>query len=179
MEENNHKDVGDSRQPGQVMDVKVTPAPVESTETSEAEAAASTETNVDSSVTSATETSEHTNEHTEQAAQPLAAPSAEPPSNLPAPAAPSGRKAAAPLGVIIAAVLIALGLIAVTVYAYLQSQEKSSKSTESSQTDTTKTTPAVTGTDVDEASGEVDKALNSSEETDFPDSELTDQSLGL
>lgn len=176
MEENNPQTPNDSSQAGQVMDVKVTPAPVDSVE-----ATGSNETAPTAQPVAVTEDSipGPASQNSEQQAQPESSSTSEPPSNLPAPAAPSGHKAAAPLMAIIAAILVALGLAAVTVYAYMKSQDEAPKSTETSQTETQDSVPAATSADVDQASGEVDEALNASEEADFPDSELTDQSLGL
>ena len=89
------------------------------------------------------------------------------------PPAPQNHNNGAPVLAIIAAVLVAIGLAAVTIYAYIQSQD----TTETTQT--VNQAPPVTGEDIDSTEAEVDEALKSTEEADFPDSELTDQSLGL
>jgi multisubunit Na+/H+ antiporter MnhC subunit len=92
------------------------------------------------------------------------------------PAMPPAHKGSAPIAVIIAAIVIAIGLVGVTVYAYMQSQDKDEK-TDTSQTQ--QTTPEVTGEDVDQTTADVDEALGATEEADFPEAELTDQTLGL
>jgi uncharacterized protein HemX len=93
--------------------------------------------------------------------------------------APAAHKPGAPVVAIIAAVLVAIGLIAVTVYAYQKSQD-GNKTDKYSLPSTNSETQADTATkEVDDVSKAVDSASNSADETDFSESELTDQNLGL
>lgn len=174
MNENNQENQP-STSPGQVMDVKVTPVPVEPPEDVSTSPFIPTVEAAGDPV--GTESDVTANEMPNKAGVPVAD-QYEPTDNFSPPAAPSGHKASGPLFAIIAAVLVAVGLAAVTVYAYINSTEKDKKGIDNSQQESTKT-PAVTSQDVDNASNDVDDALNSTEDTDFPDSELTDQSLGL
>lgn len=81
-----------------------------------------------------------------------------------------------PVLVIIIAVIIAAALIGVTVFAYMQSQD-TKKDTDHPAEQTT--APATTG-DVDNTTKEVDDAVNSVDDAkDMPESDLTDQTLGL
>lgn len=86
------------------------------------------------------------------------------------------HKAGAPIAAIIAAILVAIGLAAVTVYAYMKTQEDGKKTTSTS----TQTDSSNAANEVDQTTKEIDSTLNStSEATDFPEAEITDQSLGL
>jgi uncharacterized protein HemX len=82
-----------------------------------------------------------------------------------------------PIGVIIAAVVVASLLAAVSIFAFMQQQdeEDTATSTSNNTTQQTDTTPA----EVDQTTAEVDKALEAAENTDFPESELTDNNLGI
>lgn len=173
--DNTEQDQKNSAQPnsGQVMDVKVTPAPVETTLIPNVEAAGDPVT--EEAVQSAG-SSDEVNASTNKS--PETNPTTEPINNSSPPNPSSGHKTGAPVAAIIAAVVVAVGLAAVTVYAYISSNDKAANTTDTNQNETSNS-PAVTEQDVDETSNEVDGALNSTEETDFPDSELTDQSLGL
>lgn len=99
------------------------------------------------------------------------------------PVQPSTHKPKKPVGIIIAAVVVALLLTGVAVYAYIKTQNDSSSSDKyslnngSSKTDTA--SKEVSTDDVDTASSDVDTALKSVDETDFPTTELTDQALSL
>lgn len=103
------------------------------------------------------------------------------PDNTPASApAPTPHKPAAPIAAIVAAIVVAIGLAAVTVYAYQKSQNDANSdkySLPTTQSDSNKTDD--TATEVNAASTEVDNALKSVDETDFSETELSDQSLNL
>lgn len=94
----------------------------------------------------------------------------------PAPLQPIVHKSGAPVFAIVAAVLVAIGLAGVTVYAYMQTQKKPAADT--TQT-TTEDKSADDAKELDETSKDVDEALEASEEADFPENELTDQNLNL
>lgn len=98
--------------------------------------------------------------------------------NTPPPQVPAAHKTASPVLAIVSAVVVAVGLAAVTVYAYMQTTQEDSK-TNSSQAADTVTSNEVKKEDVDQATGEVDNALDATDEADFPESELTDNNLGL
>lgn len=92
----------------------------------------------------------------------------------------SGKKA--PKAVIAVAIVVAIGLIGLSIFAYMKTQDESPAT---GNTDTTThedgdnhAEPA-TANDVDAATKQVDAALEPVDETDFSESELTDQSLGL
>jgi uncharacterized protein HemX len=92
------------------------------------------------------------------------------------PPKPVKHKSGAPIAAIIVAILVALGLVGVTVYAYMQSNKKTPATT----TTTQQTTDKATTQDVDQASKDVDDSLKSLDANkDFPESDLSDQSLKL
>lgn len=94
----------------------------------------------------------------------------------PAPLQPIVHKSGAPVFAIVAAILVAIGLAGVTVYAYMQTQKKPAADT--TQT-TTEDKSADDAKELDDTSKDVDEALEASEEADFPENELTDQNLNL
>lgn len=154
---------------GQTIDVKVTPvepveAPVEETTTQDP-----------SSTIPPVEAAENAPDTNSVSA------AAEGTNETPAPttdaplASQNNHKPGAPIVAIVAAIFVAIALAAITVYAYMQQQNSTEKTNESTQT----TTPTVNGDDVNQAEKDVDDALKSADETDFVESELTDQSLGL
>lgn len=86
------------------------------------------------------------------------------------------HKAGAPIAAITAAILVALGLAAVTVYAYMKSQNENKPAA----TTTTQSASQTAASEVDKTTKEIDNTLSStSEATDFPANEISDQSLGL
>ena len=89
------------------------------------------------------------------------------------------HKAGAPIAAIIAAIFVAVGLIGVTVYAYVKNQDGSKTDKYSLPGASSQTQADTTGKEVDDTSKDVDNALKSVDDADFPESELTDQSLGL
>jgi hypothetical protein len=94
-------------------------------------------------------------------------------------AAKAKHKSGKPVFVILIAVLVALGLAGVAVYAYMQSNDTKSPSTSKSESTSQPAAPA-TSTDVDDAAKDVDEAISSVDDTkDMPESDLTDQTLGL
>lgn len=96
---------------------------------------------------------------------------------LPAPAIPTGHKAGGPIIAIVSAVVVALGLAAITVFAYMKTQQTETPASQQS-TSAGETTPAPTE-EVDQAAKEVDEAINAADEADLNEAELTDESLGL
>lgn len=94
----------------------------------------------------------------------------------PAPIQPVIHKSGAPVFAIVAAVLVAIGLAGITVYAYMQTQKKPATDTSQTATDDSKADDAK---ELDETAKDVDKALEASEEADFPENEMTDQNLNL
>lgn len=94
----------------------------------------------------------------------------------PAPLQPIVHKSGAPVFAIVAAVLVAIGLAGVTVYAYMQTQKKPAADTTQTSTDDKSADDAK---ELDETNKDVDEALEASEEADFPENELTDQNLNL
>lgn len=90
----------------------------------------------------------------------------------------SGHDHKAPIVAIASAVVVAIALAGVTVYAYMQSQDTGQQEPEIS-TQQAAPAPTVSEQDVNQAEQTVEEALQSSEQADFPDAELTDQSLGL
>ncbi|MBA3758251.1 hypothetical protein H0X10_01295 [Candidatus Saccharibacteria bacterium] len=89
------------------------------------------------------------------------------------------HKAGTPIVAIIAAVIVAVGLIGVTVFAYMKNQDGSKTDKYSLPGVSSQNQADTTGNEVDDTSKDVDNALKSADEADFPESELTDQSLGL
>jgi len=89
------------------------------------------------------------------------------------------QKKHGPVVPIVTAVVIALALIGVTVFAFLKTKDSSNSTGDHPATHQETTTPA-TSSDVDNASQQVDEALAAVDDTkDFADSQLTDQTLGL
>ncbi|HTE58685.1 MAG TPA: hypothetical protein VK694_08170 [Verrucomicrobiae bacterium] len=88
-----------------------------------------------------------------------------------------------PVAVIVVAVLIALVMAGLTAFAYMKTKD-STKTTgdhpsqQSAAPEETHTQGATTA-DVDSASKEVDSAAAANEAADIPESDLTDQTLGL
>ncbi len=90
-------------------------------------------------------------------------------------ALPAGHKTTSPVLPVVAAVLVAIGLAAVTVYAYMQTQPKKDNKPNTSQS----AAPEVKSEDIDKEAKEIDRSLEAADEGDFPISELTDSNLGL
>lgn len=95
----------------------------------------------------------------------------------PAPIQPVIHKSGAPILAIVTAVLVSIGLAGITVYAYMQAQKDNKPA--ASQTTTEDNSAAESSQEIEDTSKEIDKALEASEETDFPEDELSDQSLDL
>lgn len=96
--------------------------------------------------------------------------------------AQASHKSDKPIAVIIVAVLVAMSLIAVTVFAYMKTQNDTHPEANHTTTSPggTHQQAAVTPNDVDTTSKEVDQTLSSLDDAkDFPDTELSDQALGL
>ncbi len=90
------------------------------------------------------------------------------------PPAPAGTHKGAPKAAIVVAVIIALALAALTVFAYMKTKNDSKQSVND------RASSSVTASDVDQASKDLDTSLNKADDTkDFPESDLTDQNLGL
>lgn len=96
---------------------------------------------------------------------------------LPAPAMPTGHKAGGPIIAIVSAVVVALGLAAITVFAYLKTQQTDNPAP---QQNTSANEPAPAPAEqVDQATKDVDEAINAADEAGLDETELTDESLGL
>lgn len=145
--------------------VDVAPAPV-----AEADTASETSTDSNESI------SENNGAKTEPTND--STPSALNDSQLPAPTAPAGHKSSGPIAAIVAAIVVALGLAAVTVYAYMKMQNES-KPTSSQLEDSNKQTETPVSEDVDNATKDVDEAINATDQSGFDEAELSDESLGL
>ena len=91
------------------------------------------------------------------------------------------KKGHKPIIPIMIAVVVALVLGAVTVFAYLktQSHTKGGGDVTDTMTHTETQTPAVTSEDVDAADKAVDTAAGANDATDMPESDLSDATLGL
>ncbi len=87
------------------------------------------------------------------------------------------KKSGAPIIVIVVATIIALGLCALVISIYFKSKNDTKKtSTNTSQQTASKITPD----ELDQAVKDTDEDLSQLDDTkDFPDGELTDQTLGL
>ncbi len=86
-----------------------------------------------------------------------------------------------PLAAIVIAVIIAVALVGVTIFAYLSTRDATHQQDDdhTAQQESTEQA-AVTTTDVDDATQDVDSTLSSVDDAkDFPESDLTDQALGL
>lgn len=90
------------------------------------------------------------------------------------------HKSGGPIVAIIAAVLVAAGLAVITVYAYMKTVQKDEKPA-ASQTaeDAARDEKEETGAEIDQTAKDIDGAIESSEEADFPEEELSDQNLSL
>lgn len=100
-----------------------------------------------------------------------------PAAETPAPIQPVIHKSGAPILAIVTAVLVSIGLAGVTVYAYMQAQKDNKPA--ASQTTTEDNSAAESSQEIEDTSKDIDKALEASEETDFPEGELSDESLDL
>lgn len=111
---------------------------------------------------------------------PLAA-TTEPSQNTPLAATPtqaSTNSHKAPIGAIVAAIVIAVALAAVSVMAYQNNKDKQSATQQPAATQTQK--EDVTASDVDQASKDVDQAMNQTDDTaDLNPESLSDTTLGL
>jgi flagellar basal body-associated protein FliL len=88
------------------------------------------------------------------------------------PAHAAGKKKA-PIGVIVAAIVIALLLAAVAVFAYMKTQNKAASSNNPK-------VPTIGVSDVSETEKQLDDSLSKvSDDTDFAVGDLSDASLGL
>lgn len=153
----------ESLQPAEVEGVEVAQAPAADEETSQA--------NSDQDSSKSEEQAGDSVESDEKDEASTAAEAA------PAPIQPVVHKSGAPVFAIIAAVLVAIGLAAITVYAYMETQKDNKPAT--TQTNTQEDDAAADSQAVDDTSKEIDKALEASDEADFPEDELTDQNLNL
>lgn len=97
--------------------------------------------------------------------------------NLPAPAVPAGHKAGGPIAAVIAAIVVAVGLAAVTVYAYFKTQNDNKPST--SETAPAAQAEPSAADEVDDTTKEVDQAIEDADGSEFDEAELSDESLGL
>lgn len=101
------------------------------------------------------------------------------PDTIKRPELPATHKHGAPIVPIILAIVIAAILAVVTVLAF-KSVDPVTPERATQSDDTSQSEAAVTPQSVDQTSAEVDEALNATDEAaDFPDAELSDQSLGL
>jgi uncharacterized protein HemX len=92
-------------------------------------------------------------------------------------------KKGAPVVVIVVAIIIALGMAGLTVFAFMKTKDSTKPSGDQSHQEMSSSdnsaTKAATTADVDEASKAVDSAIASDEATNLPESDLSDQTLGL
>ena len=87
------------------------------------------------------------------------------------------KKSGRPIGIIILAILVALGLAGAAAYMYLQSKDKPAANEHTEHQTTEEDASAET---VDEATKEIDDSLNSlDDDQDFNGSSLSDTDLGL
>lgn len=88
-----------------------------------------------------------------------------------------------PVAVIVVAVLVALIMAGLTVFAYMKTKNSTKPTGDQSSQQPTASektqTQGATTADVDSVSKEVDNAAAANETADIPESDLTDQSLGL
>lgn len=85
-----------------------------------------------------------------------------------------------PVVAIIVAIIIALALIGLTVLAYLQTKQDTHPQADHEPTPTNQPATQNTETTVDDTSAEVNQALTTVDDTkDLPESDLSDQALGL
>lgn len=85
------------------------------------------------------------------------------------------KKARTPVGLIAFAIIVCIGLGALTIYTFMQTKKKP----ETQQTTTQTPAPAVTAEDVDQTTKELDETVDSVDNTDVTDNDLSDTSLGL
>jgi uncharacterized protein HemX len=85
------------------------------------------------------------------------------------------KKPKTPVGLIVFAIVVCIGLGALTIYTFVQTKKKP----ETQQTTTQTTTPAVTAEDVENTSKELDETVDGVDNTDVNDNDLSDSSLGL
>jgi uncharacterized protein HemX len=113
---------------------------------------------------------------------PVDSPHDTPADDYPQPPPHIEHKSHPPIVAIIVAVVIALALVGVTVFAYMSSKNDTKHEGDDHEMTEQQSSQqsAATTTDVDDTSKEVDSTLGSVDENkDFPESELTDQALGL
>jgi uncharacterized protein HemX len=121
---------------------------------------------------------EETPAETTDAAKPEASEKAEEKNPFAVPDMPH-KKTGTPIAAIAIAILVAVGLAGVTVYAYMKTQNET-KSPYETGSQQTEQPASVTPADVDSTSKEIDDAVNSIDDSkDLPENELSDQSLGL
>jgi uncharacterized protein HemX len=85
----------------------------------------------------------------------------------------------APVAVIVIAIVVCIGLIGLTVFAFLKTNETETSNTDSNSSNQSQSEPA-TQEDVDSASQAVDQELETlNDDQDYTDTELSDQTLGL
>ena len=97
-------------------------------------------------------------------------------------AAHASHKSHGPKLVIVIAVVIALALSGIAVYAYLQTQKdtKSDKATDTTQHESERTVAPATSTDAENAAKEMDETIKATDEAqEIPESGISEQSLGL
>lgn len=102
--------------------------------------------------------------------------------NHPAEPVHPSHKSGAPLVAIVVAIVVALALSGVVIAMFLKSRNNSNLGGDTSSTNskTTVAKPLASPEDVDQASSDVDKSLNSvNDDTDFAATDISDQSLGL
>ena len=93
------------------------------------------------------------------------------------PELPAKVKHGKPVGAIVMAVVIAVGIAALAAFAYIKTNNTAQPA---STQPTTTQQDAATPKDVDDANSDVDDSINSTNEAqDFPDNDLTDAALGL
>lgn len=89
------------------------------------------------------------------------------------------HKSGSPVAAIVAAVLVAIGLAAVTVYAYMQSQADQKSDTSQSASSDQQTQQGDTAKDLDDTTTELDAAVKDTEEQTMPASDVEDKNLNL
>ncbi len=188
MDNNNDKPAETPNTNGQVMDIEppkpVTEVPV--TDASDTLASSDNSTS-DSSVITPTTTAADSDagtpadRPTTEEVQPQSNPTENSgptnPNPMAIPPAPVHKKSGAPKAAIVVAIVIALALAGLTVFAYLKTQNGADSKTPSTSTDSSQ---KATTDDVDQATKAIDDSANSTNDTtDFPANELSDQSLNL
>jgi len=85
-----------------------------------------------------------------------------------------------PIGVIVVAVLVALGLAGLSVYMYMKNQPEPIDNNAATADPTDEKNTEATPESVDDATQEIDESMDSLDDnTDFSESELSDDTLGL